>query len=189
MEAAPLGVSTTNRKKSNDDDSDDDRIVFAPTSDNEHNAYDDRDDLASEFEPADTDDIIASHVDYVQYLLDSSQLHIIQPDNVKKAYKTAGVLGLFHLFITSSWFESMRVWTNKRLISKGKKVVSKNQFRAYVGLELAMSIIQMNNMRSFWQSEMFTGHLTSGLRCQEMISSASEPIFNYVIQTSVLMTK
>jgi Transposase IS4 len=52
----------------------------------------------------------------------------------------------------------MRPWTNKRLISKGKKVVTKNEFRVYVGLELAMSIIQMNNMCSFWQSEMFTRH-------------------------------
>jgi hypothetical protein len=103
MEKTAIGVTTTNRITTTDDDSDDDRIVATEGTNNHPNDTDERNDLATEFEPADTDDIITYHNPYVQSLMDSSQLHIIQMNNVKKAYKNAGVLGLFHLFITSSW--------------------------------------------------------------------------------------
>jgi hypothetical protein len=133
MEHPVIGVATTNHNSTvNNNDSADNHIVVTEHNKNCKSNDDQNNIIANEFEPADNDDIIASHINYVQNLLNKSQLHIIQLNNVKKAYKNAGVLGLFHLFIPSSWFESMREWTNKRLISKGKKVVTKNEFRAYI---------------------------------------------------------
>jgi Transposase IS4 len=54
--------------------------------------------------------------------------------------------------------ENMRLWTNKRILAMGGKKVSAPKFRAYIGLEIAMSILQMNNMTYYWKTEMFTGH-------------------------------
>jgi hypothetical protein len=133
MEHPVTGAATTNSNSTVDDDSDDDRIVVTEHNEICKNDDDENNDIANEFEPADNDDIIASHINYRKKLLDKSQLQIIQLKNVKKAYKNASVLDLFHLFITSSWFESMCEWTNKQLISKAKKIVSKNQLTAYIG--------------------------------------------------------
>ena len=53
---------------------------------------------------------------------------------------------------------AIRTWTNYNLKNKGLKEVNENKFRAYVGLEMAMSIVQLNDISYYWKTEMFTGH-------------------------------
>lgn len=44
------------------------------------------------------------------------------------------------------------------MIEKGLKSVNESKFRAYVGLEMAMSILQLNDISSYWRTGMFLGH-------------------------------
>ena len=48
---------------------------------------------------------------YIQSLLDTADLKILQPDLVKQAYQTNKELGLFHLFLPPTLIESFRQWT------------------------------------------------------------------------------
>jgi Transposase IS4 len=60
--------------------------------------------------------------------------------------------------LTNFWFNCVRTWTNKNLKEKGIKEVSEMKFRAYLGLEMAMSILQINHISYYWRKDMFTGH-------------------------------
>jgi Transposase IS4 len=40
-------------------------------------------------------------------------------------------------------------------LRKGKKKVSKEIFNAYIGLELAMPIMNLNDMHDYWSTKMF----------------------------------
>jgi hypothetical protein len=71
-----------------------------------------------DFEPAAEGDIDAMQCLYVNNLFNNSSLHILQAARVAKSYNDNGVLGLFTLFITNSWFENMRIWTNKRIVEQ-----------------------------------------------------------------------
>ncbi len=77
---------------------------------------------------------------------------------VKREYEERKELGLFHLFLNRSFLECIRKWTNAELSKKGKKKVSTEIFNAYIGLELAMSIVQLNNMHDYWSTKMFLGN-------------------------------
>ena len=96
---------------------------------------------------------------YLQMLEASSSLKLLQPQRVQNAFdKQGGPTGLFHLFLSRSWCKCMRQWTNKNLVAKGQPIVSDRKFLAYLGLELAMSILQLNEIYHYWQTDMFTGH-------------------------------
>ena len=56
---------------------------------------------------------IASQNEYIQELLQRTKLEILQKDKVMRAYASKKELGLFHLFLTKAFFESLRKWTNK----------------------------------------------------------------------------
>ena len=96
---------------------------------------------------------------YICRLLDTSGLHVRQPKRVQNAYKTQGVLGLFHLFLSSEMLNCLRMWTNENRKLEGKWTgdIFENNFRAYVGLEIAMSLSSCNTIRKYWSNEMFTG--------------------------------
>ena len=47
---------------------------------------------------------------------------------------------------------------NKKLDEKGKATVNESKFDAYLGLEMAMSIVSFNDTAEYWRSSMFTGH-------------------------------
>ena len=96
---------------------------------------------------------------YIKQLVDATGLRIIQADKVAHAYRDNGFLGLFHLFLTKSWFEAVRVWTKKKMVEDNKRDadVTKIKFQAYLGLELAMSITQFNAIEEYWQQGMFCG--------------------------------
>ena len=52
----------------------------------------------------------------------------------------------------------MRSWLNVRRKEKGLDAVSENQFKAYLGLELAMSLIPFNAITNYWSEYLFSGH-------------------------------
>ena len=87
----------------------------------------------------------------------SSNLQVLQKKKVINAYKSDGELGLFPCFLTKSWFEAMQIWCNQKLADKGEKKVSFEKFMAYVGLEIAMSFISLNDIKEYWSSQMFLG--------------------------------
>lgn len=94
-------------------------------------------------------EIIASNCPYIQELFEITRLEMLQPDAIQCAY-TSKELGLFHLFLRKSMFESIHKWTNEELERKGKNAISREKFNAYVDLEIAMSIIRLNNISDYW---------------------------------------
>jgi Transposase IS4 len=76
----------------------------------------------------------------------------------QRVYENRNEKGLFHLFLNQSCLEGIRVWTNAELLRKGKKKVSKEMFNAYIGLDLAMSIVHLNDMHDYWSTKMFLGN-------------------------------
>ena len=95
---------------------------------------------------------------YVKSLLDSSDLHVLNEKRVKKAFTDGGEVGLFHLFFTKQYLSVISKWTSGRMMNQNNTSVSESKFRAYVGLEMAMSIIQMNDITEYWKKGMFVGH-------------------------------
>ena len=110
-----------------------------------------------DFERDDDDDnnLPADTLSYVNKILDQSTLKILQSARVTKAYKDAKELGLFRLFITRSWFQAMRNWVNTNLTVQGLPTINEMQFDAYVGLELATSLVSVNTLAGYWSQEMF----------------------------------
>jgi NADH:ubiquinone oxidoreductase subunit D len=49
-------------------------------------------------------------------------------------------------------------WTSAHLHKRGKRELSLDQLHAYIGLELAMSIVKIGGIRNYWDTTMFTGH-------------------------------
>jgi Transposase IS4 len=92
---------------------------------------------------------------YVRGLLERSDLKILQVDRVNRSYKQNGAAGLFKLFISRSFLDKMRKWTNQCLKEDGMHEVNETKFNAYIGLELAMSLLQFNNLDEYWKDSMF----------------------------------
>jgi hypothetical protein len=59
--------------------------------------------------------------DFVEDLHNKSDLKVLRESQARVAYAQNSSLGLFHLFLTKSWFSAMRQWMNQRLSAKGKK--------------------------------------------------------------------
>ncbi len=96
-----------------------------------------------------------SSVSYVKELKSKSDLKVLHERNAVTVFARYAELGLFHLFLRKSWFKAMLQWTNKSLQSKGKKKISLSPLMAYVGLEVAMSIVPLNCIKDYWNSSMF----------------------------------
>jgi hypothetical protein len=99
--------------------------------------------------------------DYVNGILKSADLHILQPGQVSSAYNSSWKESdLFHLFFTKNFLETICKWSNEALISKGHKSCSSKEFFAYIGLELGMSLVKYNDIKSYWASGCFVEHDT-----------------------------
>jgi hypothetical protein len=86
---------------------------------------------------------------YVKELADKSLLNILQPKCVKNAFneKDERENRLFQLFLLNRLWEAILVWTNEKLVStEGKNTITIKKLMAYVGLELAMSLIQIRSI-------------------------------------------
>ena len=94
---------------------------------------------------------------YLKSLFDSADLKILQPALVSRSYKQQKELGLFSLFLTPSLVETIRTWTEKRMIQKGYGSLSLDLLHAYFGVEIAMSLMHCNNIYDYWSSKKFLG--------------------------------
>jgi Transposase IS4 len=113
------------------------------------------DDLPWENQTAESEN---SENSYVQSLLERSDLKILQVDRVNRSFEQNGACGLFKVFISRSFLDKMRKWTNQCLKEDGMREANETKFNAYIGLELAMSLLQFNDLHEYWKNNMFQGH-------------------------------
>jgi len=96
---------------------------------------------------------------YRRELHDGSKLHIRKIDEAIRLYNTSKYLGLFHLFLPRRVLDSYRKYTNEKLSQHSpKSTTNEKEFHAYIGLELATSMVPMNEIKSYWSEKMFLGH-------------------------------
>ncbi|KAG6617346.1 Dihydrolipoyllysine-residue succinyltransferase [Phytophthora cinnamomi] len=86
---------------------------------------------------------------YVDGITRESGLHIIRDKEVNLAYKERGELGLFSLFFTREFRDSLQTWTNTMLKEKGKDEATALEIYAHIGLEIAMSIVPLTEIKDF----------------------------------------
>jgi hypothetical protein len=82
------------------------------------------------------------------------------PKRVKNAFneKDERENRLFQLFLSNPLWEAILVWTNEKLVSTGKNTITIKKMMAYVGLELAMSLIQIGSISKYWETKCFSEH-------------------------------
>lgn len=105
----------------------------------------------------------SSRVDnpYVQQLWDGADLHILRPGKVRQAIAgESPQLALFNLFMTRTFLDAVWSWTNESLEKKGRKKCTKAEFKAYVGLEMGMSLLRFNDIKKYWATGSFLGSET-----------------------------
>lgn len=85
----------------------------------------------------------------------SDHLFLKRKKHIINSFENKGPLGLFHLFMSPSFFENVIQWTNVNLSNKGKTEMTMKEFNAYVGLELAMSITNNNSIHEYWSNKPF----------------------------------
>lgn len=96
---------------------------------------------------------------YISSLSDKSFISILQPGRVKKAFdkEETRESELFHLFLSRSFFDCMLQWTNTELQRKGEMPITIEKLMACVGLEIAMSIVQIGSIKQYWETSHFSG--------------------------------
>ncbi|KAL3672210.1 hypothetical protein V7S43_002872 [Phytophthora oleae] len=110
----------------------------------------------------DSDDEVELHPngppnDYVALLKRNSGLLLLQENRIRGAYSRSGEAGLFALFVTGNFKNSLREWANAVLRNDGIRDISESGLDAYIGLELAISITSINEISDFWSSKRFLG--------------------------------
>lgn len=73
----------------------------------------DRNDDSSEEDAEEGDDYVPC--DYTEDLQNKSDLKVMHERQARLAFEQSGIMGLFHLFMTKSWFLAMRQWYNQNL--------------------------------------------------------------------------
>ena len=95
---------------------------------------------------------------YVRKQVTSAKLIVLQPQRVQQAYDRAGPLGLFFLFLTKTFIKTIWGWTNQHIKDNVKpKLIGWNQLQAYIGLEMAMSLVHFSDMKEYWAEGLFQG--------------------------------
>ena len=96
---------------------------------------------------------------YIKKLENNSKLHIIQETKAISLWRSKGHVGLLHLFLPLDTLNTYRQYTNVGMSNLGpNQSVSMKEFMAYIGLELATSLIPLNQLRQYWSTSMFSGH-------------------------------
>lgn len=97
---------------------------------------------------------------YLRELFESRGLKLRNSKLVTEIYLRDGVSGLFELFLTNSRIECLANWTNDVLLKKGKNPVNVPSFKAFIGLEMAMSFNNFGEITDYWSSSEFKGNHT-----------------------------
>ncbi|KAG3074716.1 hypothetical protein PI124_g21101 [Phytophthora idaei] len=87
----------------------------------------------------------------------NSGLHLRKRNKIKQAYNAHGGRG-FYVFVTETFEHMWRDWTNEALKAKGEPSTIEAQLDAYLGLEMAMSLAPITDIKEFWFEKIFLGH-------------------------------
>ena len=104
-----------------------------------------------------TDEVISDNA-YIGRLYAACKLRIVQPRKVSSAFTEKAELGLFQLFYPDAFLKGVLQWTNDALSDKGKSTITLSKLKAYLGLEMAMSLVVLNSIQEYWENKMFSGH-------------------------------
>ena len=94
---------------------------------------------------------------YIRDQIDKSKLNVHHEAKVRNAFQTRRALGLVNQFLDRTVLGAIRTWTNDVLRARGKAKACKNEFNAYLGLEIAMSLVKFSRMKDYWSSKLFLG--------------------------------
>ncbi|RLN37861.1 hypothetical protein BBJ28_00000464, partial [Nothophytophthora sp. Chile5] len=94
---------------------------------------------------------------YIEKLSSESGLHLLQEGRVRQAYTESAERGLFGVFVTEQLKDKWRAWTNAVLSARGAPPVTVSELDAYLGLEMAMSLCPMTDIKEFWSTKLFLG--------------------------------
>ena len=84
---------------------------------------------------------------YVSSIDDHSGLHLSQEGKIRHAFDEHSEAGLFGLFFTQKFKDTLHGWTNAVLKRKGEEEVSPVEMDAMIGLEMAMSIVHLDAIK------------------------------------------
>ncbi|EGZ12982.1 hypothetical protein PHYSODRAFT_510804, partial [Phytophthora sojae] len=84
---------------------------------------------------------------YIQWLTSESRLHLLKPKKIERAYTKHAEKGLFGLFVSTRLKKAWRIWTNAVLVAKGETPITAEELDAFIGLELAMSLVPITDMK------------------------------------------
>ena len=97
--------------------------------------------------------------EYIQDIVNWSYLSLLHRNHAHRAFVTNKGKRLFFLFLCPSLWAAVLHWTNLYYHKKGKRrLTTMAKLEAYIGLELAMSIVKIGNVKSYWGKARFTGH-------------------------------
>jgi hypothetical protein len=94
---------------------------------------------------------------YIRDQIDKSKLNAHQEARVCKAFQASRALGLVNQFLDKTLLRAIQTWTNDVLRARGKVKACDNEFNAYLGLEIAMSLVKFSRMKDYWSSKLFLG--------------------------------
>jgi hypothetical protein len=80
------------------------------------------------------------------------------------------------LFFPNDYLTNVCGWTNEVLAKRGHSSCTVKEFFAYMGLELGMSLIKYNSIKSYWARGCFLGHETFRDVCRLSISPGCDPV-------------
>ena len=86
---------------------------------------------------------------YLDETIAGSNLCIKNNRQAQQMYEKDGLFGLFKLFVTPSLKYHIMKWTNNRLEKVSHPSLIMTEFDAWIGLQLAMSVVRLTNMRNF----------------------------------------
>lgn len=93
--------------------------------------------------------------EYMNGWIKYSQDLIIKNRKNKLCMGKEGPLGLFHLFISQSFKNTILEWSNTEMRNKAKPTISKNEFNYYLALEIAMGLCHQNKISDYWSTKSF----------------------------------
>ncbi|CAM9879307.1 unnamed protein product, partial [Heterosigma akashiwo] len=93
---------------------------------------------------------------YLNDFVRRSGTHLFDPEGMAEAAKED--LGVYYKFLDPPFFKKIFTWTNKEMFSHGMEKIEMDKFMAYMGLEMAASVVRFGSWREYWATGLFQGH-------------------------------
>jgi len=73
--------------------------------------------------------------------------------------------------MTKTFLDTVWRWTNESMGRKGRRRCTKNEFFAYIGLEMGMSLMKFNDIQSIGLADVFWAMIPFVQLCPETVSN------------------